>query len=205
MPECRCGMCKRRRRTRTRAPRFGMTGPAAAWTGTRPISSPPTSRVPPGNRVRAGAPPPPGGHGRQAAARAAIGHGPRPQPEREPPLGAVLRLARMVTHGAPERTFCRDGGSCECPGPLTRLVGGGSVRAPIAEPARTGILAVTPKVGHSGWPSATGTSWRGRRGCLRRSGRVRADVSAPMHRAFLAVSGMPTPAARPVRRYLARC
>jgi hypothetical protein len=35
---------------RTRAPRFGMTGPAAAWTGTRPISSPPTSRVPPGNR-----------------------------------------------------------------------------------------------------------------------------------------------------------
>jgi hypothetical protein len=27
-----------------------MTGPAAAWTGTRPTSSPPTSRVPPGNR-----------------------------------------------------------------------------------------------------------------------------------------------------------
>jgi integrase/recombinase XerD len=28
---------KRQRRMRTRAPRFGMTGPAAAWTGTRPI------------------------------------------------------------------------------------------------------------------------------------------------------------------------
>ena len=66
-------MCKKRRRMRTRAPRSGMTGPAAAWTGTRPISSPPTSRVPPGNR-EGWSSPPPGGHGRQAAACAAIGH-----------------------------------------------------------------------------------------------------------------------------------
>jgi integrase len=50
MPGSLCGTCKRRRRMRTRAPRSGMTGPAAAWTGTRPTSSPPTSRVPPGNR-----------------------------------------------------------------------------------------------------------------------------------------------------------
>ena len=49
----------------TRAPRSGMTGPAAAWTGTRPTSSPPTSRVPPGNREgwssAAWRPRPPGG------------------------------------------------------------------------------------------------------------------------------------------------
>jgi hypothetical protein len=36
--------------------------------------------------VRAGAPPPLGGHGRQAAARATNGHGPQPQLEREPPI-----------------------------------------------------------------------------------------------------------------------
>ena len=69
MPECRCAMCKRRRRTRTRAPRCGMTGPAAAWTGTRPTSSPPTSRAPPGN-PRELRTLPPGGYGRQAE-----GHG----------------------------------------------------------------------------------------------------------------------------------
>ena len=49
------------------APRCGMTEPAAAWTGTRPISSPRTSRVPPGN-CEAGVPPPSDGHGRQMAA-----------------------------------------------------------------------------------------------------------------------------------------
>jgi hypothetical protein len=30
--------------------------------------------------------------------------------------------ASMVAHGGPERTFCRAGGSCECPGPLAWLV-----------------------------------------------------------------------------------
>jgi Phage integrase, N-terminal SAM-like domain len=49
MPGCRCGTCRRRPRTRTRAPRCGMTAPAAAWTGTPPASSPPTSQAPPGN------------------------------------------------------------------------------------------------------------------------------------------------------------
>ena len=65
MPGCRCGTCKRRRRTRIRGPRSGMTGPAAAWTGTRPISWPPTSRVPPGNPRGLGSLPP-DGYDRQA-------------------------------------------------------------------------------------------------------------------------------------------
>jgi hypothetical protein len=52
MPECHCGMCRRRRRTPIRAPRSGMTGPAAAWTGTRPTSSPRMSRAPPDNLPR---------------------------------------------------------------------------------------------------------------------------------------------------------
>ena len=64
MPGCRCAMCKRRRRTRIRGPRSGMTGSAAAWTGTRPTSTPPTSRAPPGNPRGLGTLPP-GGYGRQ--------------------------------------------------------------------------------------------------------------------------------------------
>jgi hypothetical protein len=39
---------------RTRRRRCGMTGPAAAWTGTLPTSSPPTSQAPPGNGMPAG-------------------------------------------------------------------------------------------------------------------------------------------------------
>jgi len=49
MPGYRCGTSKRRRRTRIRAPRCGMTAPEAVWTGTPPASSPPTSQAPPGN------------------------------------------------------------------------------------------------------------------------------------------------------------
>jgi integrase/recombinase XerD len=50
------------RRARGRLPRRpahhdeGMTGPAAAWTGTQPTSSPPTSPAPPGNPHRLAAP-----------------------------------------------------------------------------------------------------------------------------------------------------
>ena len=74
MPECPCGTCKRRRRTRTRAPRSGTTGPAAAWTGTRPTSSPPTSRAPPGNNEgwsssTAWRPRPPGGSSHSTRSR----------------------------------------------------------------------------------------------------------------------------------------
>ena len=74
MPGCRCGTCRRRRRTRIPAPRSGMTGPAAASTGTPPTSWPPTSRVPPGNREgwsssTAWRPRPPGGSSRRNRSR----------------------------------------------------------------------------------------------------------------------------------------
>ena len=65
--------------------------------------------------------------------------------------------ASMVTHGGPERTFCRAGGSCECPGPLAWLVAVPAVQL-IAESASTGILTGSPGVGRSDWPSAMGTS-----------------------------------------------
>ena len=44
-----CAMFKKPPPTLTRAPRSATTVPAAAWTGTRPTSSPPTSLAPPGN------------------------------------------------------------------------------------------------------------------------------------------------------------
>jgi integrase len=50
----RCVMCRRPPRTRTRERRCGMTAPAAAWTGTRPTSSPPASQAPHGTGVPAG-------------------------------------------------------------------------------------------------------------------------------------------------------
>ena len=50
-PGCRCATCRRPPPTLTRAPRCGTTVPAAAWTGTLPTSSPPTSPAPPGNRT----------------------------------------------------------------------------------------------------------------------------------------------------------
>ena len=54
LPGCRCAMCKRRRRTRIRGSRCGMPErAAAAWTGTRPTSLPPTSRAPPGSGIPA--------------------------------------------------------------------------------------------------------------------------------------------------------
>ena len=51
----RCATSKKPRRMLIREPRCGMTGPAAAWTGMRPTSSPPTSRAPPGNGTPTGA------------------------------------------------------------------------------------------------------------------------------------------------------
>ena len=65
MPGSRCAMSKRLPPMLIRGPRCGTTGPAAAWTGTPPTSSPRISRAPPGN-PRAGSnsawrPQPPGG------------------------------------------------------------------------------------------------------------------------------------------------
>jgi integrase len=63
MPGSRCAMSRKPPRTRTRGPRCGTTGRAAAWTGTPPISSPPTSQAPPGKPSRRGILP--GGGSRQ--------------------------------------------------------------------------------------------------------------------------------------------
>jgi integrase/recombinase XerD len=49
MPEYRCVTCRKPPRMPIRALPCGMTGLAAAWTGMRPTSSPPTSQGPPGN------------------------------------------------------------------------------------------------------------------------------------------------------------
>jgi hypothetical protein len=54
MPESRCATCKRPPHTLTRERPCGTTAPAAAWTGTRPTSSPPTSQAPHGKGVPAG-------------------------------------------------------------------------------------------------------------------------------------------------------
>ena len=54
MPGSRCATCKRPPHTLTRERRCGTTGPAAAWTGTRPTSSPPTSQALHGKGAPAG-------------------------------------------------------------------------------------------------------------------------------------------------------
>jgi hypothetical protein len=75
---CRCGTCKKRRRTRTCERQCGMTEPAAASTGMPPTSSPPTSRVPPGSSRGLGTLPPGGcsgqaeGQGRNWSRTAAL-------------------------------------------------------------------------------------------------------------------------------------
>jgi hypothetical protein len=102
MPGYRCGTCKRRRRPRTT---IRQSGPAAAWTGTRPTSWPPTSRVPPGN---------PRGLGLFRLAAMAVrrkvpavfGHEPRPQPEREPPICAISPILLWPTRTMQIRLFC---------------------------------------------------------------------------------------------------
>ena len=71
MPGSRCATCKRPPRTLTREQRCAMTGPAAAWTGTRPTSSPPTSQALHGKGVPAGNAPPDGGCPRRAELPAA--------------------------------------------------------------------------------------------------------------------------------------
>jgi integrase len=51
-PVSRCAMSKKPRHMLTREPQCGTTGPAAAWTGTPPTSSPRISRAPPGSPHR---------------------------------------------------------------------------------------------------------------------------------------------------------
>jgi len=51
----RCATSKKPPLMQIREPPCGMTGPAAAWTGMQPTSSPPTSRAPPGNGTPTGA------------------------------------------------------------------------------------------------------------------------------------------------------
>jgi hypothetical protein len=60
----RCATSKKPPLMQIREPQCGMTGPAAASTGMRPTSSPPTSRVPPGNGTPTGAASPGSGSGR---------------------------------------------------------------------------------------------------------------------------------------------
>jgi len=75
--ECRCVMSRKPPHTRTRGPPCGMTGPAAAWTGTPPTSSPPTSPVPPGSSPQlsrlAQAPARRDGHASRARSRGGLG------------------------------------------------------------------------------------------------------------------------------------
>jgi hypothetical protein len=117
---------KRRRRTPTRGPRSGMTGPAAAWTAMPPTSSPPTSPAPPGNPRGPGTPPP--DRRGQAAA-----HGRNPSRTAASNLRATRRcggnsqLADMLSephpdgrsvapvrarHSPPDRPICRRNGGC---------------------------------------------------------------------------------------------
>src|SRR6266536_1369646 len=91
----------------TRGPRRGMTGPAAAWTGT-----PATSRAPPGNGHR----PEPA---RPAAAATGLsyprlpdtsqyrgGDAPRLEHEREPPIWAEDGSSMITGRGAQIRPLC---------------------------------------------------------------------------------------------------
>src|SRR5215469_8016332 len=93
----------------TRAPRCGTTGPAAAWTGTPPTSSPLTSQALHDNRRTrpkmlrlAGS--------RQAElavdANHPCGDAQRPQREREPPLWPALTRAISSARGRHNGAFC---------------------------------------------------------------------------------------------------
>jgi hypothetical protein len=81
-PECRCAMSRKPPRTRTRGPPSGTTGPAAAWTGTPPTSSPPTSQASPG-KPSAAAPFPGGGNRQERHSQSDIGNDHAPLLQRE--------------------------------------------------------------------------------------------------------------------------
>src|SRR6266704_3630982 len=102
-------------------PRCGTTGPAAARTGTRPTSSPPTSPVPPGN-PRAPGTLPPDGHGCQAAAHSR-NQSPTATSNRSVARRSALLPAQQPQGGAGDHD--RDGGRDrgDQPGRGCRVVG----------------------------------------------------------------------------------
>ena len=120
----------------------GTTGPAAAWTGTLPTSSPPMSQAPPGNGMPAGKLRPAvaaaGGAtcGRESRSPCG-GDALRPQREREPPLcaGSCCRMARSAASQIRVRL------PWERPAPPGRLTparvrrGFRNIRATAAQPA----------------------------------------------------------------------
>jgi Phage integrase family len=102
----RCATCKRRPLMRIRGPRSGMTGPAAAWTGTPPTSWPPTSRAPPGNGKPAATAPPGSGSRRTELRSRCGGHTRRPQDEREPPICSAVASGKILNRAVQIGHFC---------------------------------------------------------------------------------------------------
>ena len=98
-PGSRSATSRRQPRTRTRGPRCGMTGAAAAWTATPPTSSQPTSQALPGTCRLASASP--GGHPLGEAARHRSDHLAAvtqrdSTSEQEPPLRATIGTQPVV-------------------------------------------------------------------------------------------------------------
>jgi len=107
MAGCRSAMSRGRLPIRIRGPRCGMTGAAAAWTGTPGPSSPPALRAPPGNAGRLTSASPAGYPPGEAAPAAdpvlATATDRNPQSERDPPIWRDSRPFDMAVRGAPNR------------------------------------------------------------------------------------------------------
>ena len=109
-PGSRCATSRRQHPMPTREPRCGTTGPAAAWTGTPPTSSPLTSQAPHGNRrtgremLRLA-----GSRRPELAADAnhPCGDAQRPQRERDPPFGSPVVPRRSSAEDAQIRSIWR--------------------------------------------------------------------------------------------------
>ena len=98
----RCATFKRQLHMQIRGRRCGMTGPAAAWTGTPRTSSPPTSPAPPGKGIPAGAVPPGSGSHRAGPASRQGDHLRRRRDEREPvPICVGDPFARLAVRAVP--------------------------------------------------------------------------------------------------------
>ena len=99
-PGSRCATSRKPPLMPIRGPRCGTTGPAAAWTGTRPTSSPPTSLAPPGNSQRLVAVRLVATAARRTAPDhpapvAAGGNAQRSHSEREPPYGRPAAIGHV--------------------------------------------------------------------------------------------------------------